>query len=119
MMNLIRFILRSRYLPIIIIAFGIFISFLISSLDPQPNKGIEIPKPTAVFYENPVKRDIYLKVTTNGEVRSVTEINVIPQVSGRIVQVANEFIDGGNIKKDQPLIWICLLYTSPSPRDRG
>ena len=106
MMNLIRFILRSRYLPIIIIAFGIFISFLISSLDPQPNKGIEIPKPTAVFYENPVKRDIYLKVTTNGEVRSVTEINVIPQVSGRIVQVANEFIDGGNIKKDQPLIWI-------------
>ena len=83
-----------------------FISFVISSTDPKPNKGIEIPKPTAVFYDNPQKKDVTLRVTTNGEVRSVTEINVIPQVSGRIIQVADEFIDGGNIKKGQPLIWI-------------
>ena len=106
MMSLIRIIINSRYLPIIIIFFGFFISFLISSFEPQPNKGIEIPKPTAVFYEMPIKKDVTLKVNTNGEVRSVTEINVIPQVSGRIVEVADEFIDGGNIKKDQPLIWI-------------
>ena len=106
MMSLIRIIINSRYLPIIIIFFGFFISFLISSFEPQPNKGIEIPKPTAVFYEMPIKKDVILKVNTNGEVRSVTEINVIPQVSGRIVEVADEFIDGGNIKKDQPLIWI-------------
>jgi RND family efflux transporter MFP subunit len=106
MISLIRIIINSRYLPIIIIIFGFFISFLISSLEPQPNKGIEIPKPTAVFYEIPIKKDLTLKVNTNGEVRSVTEINVIPQVSGRIIEVADEFIDGGNIKKDQPLIWI-------------
>ena len=106
MMSLIRIIINSRYLPIIIIFFGFFISFLISSFEPQPNKGIEIPKPTAVFYEMPIKKDVILKVNTNGEVRSVTEINVIPQVNGRIVEVADEFIDGGNIKKDQPLIWI-------------
>jgi len=106
MMSLIRIIINSRYLPIIIIFFGFFISFLISSFEPQPNKGIEIPKPTAVFYEMPIKKDVTLKVNTNGEVRSVTEINVIPQVNGRIVEVADEFIDGGNIKKDQPLIWI-------------
>jgi len=106
MISLIRIIINSRYLPIIIIFFGFFISFLISSFEPQPNKGIEIPKPTAVFYEMPIKKDVILKVNTNGEVRSVTEINVIPQVNGRIVEVADEFIDGGNIKKDQPLIWI-------------
>ena len=106
MISLIRIIINSRYLPIIIIFFGFFISFLISSFEPQPNKGIEIPKPTAVFYEMPIKKDVTLKVNTNGEVRSVTEINVIPQVNGRIVEVADEFIDGGNIKKDQPLIWI-------------
>jgi len=106
MRSLIRIIINSRYLPILIILFGFFISFIISSLEPQPNKGIEIPKPTAVFYEIPIKKDVTLKVNTNGEVRSVTEINVIPQVSGRITEVADEFIDGGNIKKDQPLIWI-------------
>ena len=106
MRSLIRIIINSRYLPVLIIIFGFFISFIISSLEPQPNKGIEIPKPTAVFYEIPIKKDVTLKVNTNGEVRSVTEINVIPQVSGRITEVADEFIDGGNIKKDQPLIWI-------------
>ena len=99
-------IFASRFLPVIILIFGLFISFVISSTDPKPNKGIEIPKPTAVFYDNPQKKDVTLRVTTNGEVRSVTEINVIPQVSGRIIQVADEFIDGGNIKKGQPLIWI-------------
>ena len=106
MKTMLRAIFRSKFLPVFILAFGFFIAFIISSTDPKPNKGIEIPKPTAVFYENPQIKDITLKVNTNGEVRSVTEINVIPQVSGRIIQVADEFIDGGNIKKGQPLIWI-------------
>ena len=106
MRAIIRVIFASRFLPVIILIFGLFISFVISSTDPKPNKGIEIPNPTAVFYDNPQKKDVTLRVTTNGEVRSVTEINVIPQVSGRIIQVADEFIDGGNIKKGQPLIWI-------------
>ena len=106
MRAILRVIFASRFLPVIILVFGLFISFVISSTDPKPNKGIEIPKPTEVFYDNPQKKDVTLRVTTNGEVRSVTEINVIPQVSGRIIQVADEFIDGGNIKKGQPLIWI-------------
>ncbi len=106
MRAMLRVIFTSRFFPVIILIFGLFISFLISLTEPKPNKGIEIPKPTAVFYDNPQKKDVTLKVTTNGEVRSVTEINVIPQVSGRIIQVADEFIDGGNIKKGQPLIWI-------------
>ena len=106
MRAMLRVIFTSRFLPVIILIFGLFISFVISSTEPKPNKGIEIPKPTAVFYDNPQKKDVTLRVTTNGEVRSVTEINVIPQVSGRIIQVADEFIDGGNIKKGQPLIWI-------------
>jgi len=106
MKGIVRLIFNSRFLPIIVVAFGFFISFIISLTEPKPNKGIEIPKPTAVFFDNPIKKDITLKVITNGEVRSVTEINVIPQVNGRIIQVADEFIDGGNIKKGQPLIWI-------------
>ena len=106
MRAMLRVIFTSRFLPVIILIFGLFISFLVSLTEPKPNKGIEIPKPTAVFYDNPQKKDVTLRVTTNGEVRSVTEINVIPQVSGRIIQVADEFIDGGNIKKGQPLIWI-------------
>ena len=106
MRAMLRVIFTSRFLPLIILVFGLFMSFVISLTEPKPNKGIEIPKPTAVFYDNPQKKDVTLRVTTNGEVRSVTEINVIPQVSGRIIQVADEFIDGGNIKKGQPLIWI-------------
>ena len=69
MRAIIRVIFASRFLPVIILILGLFISFVISSTDPKPNKGIEIPKPTAVFYDNPQKKDVTLRVTTNGEVR--------------------------------------------------
>ena len=103
---LLRIIFNSRYTPLLIILLGVLISFLISSLSPKPKKGIEIPKPTPVFFERVNQQDFNLKVLTNGEVRSVTEINVIPQVNGQIILVADEFIDGGNFKKGQPLVWI-------------
>ena len=74
MRAILRVIFASRFLPVIILIFGLFISFVISSTDPKPNKGIEIPKPTAVFYDNPQKKDVTLRVTTNGEVLSLIHI---------------------------------------------
>ena len=55
MRAMLRVIFTSRFLPVIILIFGLFISFLVSLTEPKPNKGIEIPKPTAVFYDNPQK----------------------------------------------------------------
>ena len=52
------------------------------------------------------KKNITLKILTNGEVKPLNEINLISQVSGQIVEAADEFVDGGIIKADSPLVWI-------------
>lgn len=106
MKKIIQYVLGSRIAPVFIISIGLFFSFIISISSPKPQKGIELPKPTPVFYEVVTKKNIVLKILTNGEVKPLNEINLISQVSGQIVQAADEFVDGGIIKADSPLVWI-------------
>ena len=106
MRKLFQYIIGSRIAPILIILIGSFFAFVISVSSPKPQKGIELPKPTPVFYEVISKKDITLKILTNGEVKPLNEINLISQVSGQIVKAANEFVDGGIIKAGSPLVWI-------------
>ena len=106
MRRLFQYIIGSRIAPILIILIGSFFAFVISISSPKPQKGIELPKPTPVFYEVISKKDITLKILTNGEVRPLNEINLISQVSGQIVKAADEFVDGGIIKAGSPLVWI-------------
>ena len=106
MRRLFQYIIGSRIAPILIILIGSFFAFVISISSPKPQKGIELPKPTPVFYEVISKKDITLKILTNGEVRPLNEINLISQVSGQIIKAADEFVDGGIIKAGSPLVWI-------------
>ena len=106
MRRLFQYIIGSRIAPILIILIGSFFAFVISISSPKPQKGIELPKPTPVFYEVISKKDITLKILTNGEVRPLNEINLISQVSGQIIKAADEFVAGGIIKAGSPLVWI-------------
>ena len=106
MRRIFQYIVGSRIAPILIILIGSFFAFIISVSSPKPQKGIELPKPTPVFYEVITKKDISLKILTNGEVKPLNEINLISQVSGQIVEAADEFVDGGIIKAGSPLVWI-------------
>ena len=106
MRKIFQYIIGSRIAPIFIILIGSFFAFIISVSSPKPQKGIELPKPTPVFYEVITKKDISLKILTNGEVKPLNEINLISQVSGQIVEAADEFVDGGIIKAGSPLVWI-------------
>ena len=106
MKRIIQYIISSRIGPILVILIGSFFAFIISVSSPKPKKGIELPKPTPVFYEVVTKKNITLKIFTNGEVKPLNEINLISQVSGQIVEVADEFVDGGIIKAGSPLVWI-------------
>lgn len=106
MKRVIQYIISSRIGPILVILIGSFFAFLISVSSPKPKKGIELPKPTPVFYEVVTKKNITLKIFTNGEVKPLNEINLIAQVSGQIVEAADEFVEGGIIKAGSPLVWI-------------
>ena len=106
MKRVIQYIISSRIGPILVILIGSFFAFIISVSSPKPKKGIELPKPTPVFYEVVTKKNITLEIFTNGEVKPLNEINLISQVSGQIVEAADEFVDGGIIKAGSPLVWI-------------
>ena len=106
MKSFIKKILATRLSPLFVIFIGIFFAFIISISSPKPKKGIEFPKPTPVFYEELKKQDITLRVKTNGEVKPLNEINLISQVSGKIIDAADEFVDGGIIKAGSPLVWV-------------
>ena len=106
MKKIIKKILGTRFAPLFVIFSGILLAFIISVSSPKPKKGIEFPKPTPVFYEILKKQNVTLKIKTNGEVKPLNEINLISQVSGKIVDAADEFVDGGIIQANTPLIWI-------------
>ena len=93
--------------PIGVIALGVVIVFALHASKPAPKKSEEPElRPTALFVE-PVRRErVVLTVTAQGDVRPVTEIDLVAQVSGRIVKVAPAFVEGGSVAPGQTLIEI-------------
>ncbi|MFP4004485.1 MAG: efflux RND transporter periplasmic adaptor subunit [Alphaproteobacteria bacterium] len=90
---------------LVLILAGIAIALLMATA-PKPEKKDQGPRPVGAFIE-PVKREsVRLEVITQGEVRPRKEIDLVPQVSGRIVHVAPQFVDGGIIEEGQLLVRI-------------
>ncbi len=61
MKKIIQYIISSRIGPILVILIGSFFAFIISVSSPKPKKGIELPKPTPVFYEVVTKKKYNVK----------------------------------------------------------
>ena len=97
---------RRLIAPVLVIAGGVGIFFLLHATKPEPEKSTEEPRPTSVYTAPVQQSDAVLEVTTQGEVRSRTHLNIVAQVSGRIVEVSPEFVEGGTVTPDKPLVVI-------------
>ncbi|PHS24714.1 MAG: efflux transporter periplasmic adaptor subunit [Robiginitomaculum sp.] len=93
-------------LPVLVIVGSVAGVMIMGALKPKPEKKIEVIKPTPVLVVSPQRKTVHLAVNTQGEVRPQTEIDIIPQISGKIVYVAPGFIDGGFFKKNDMLVRI-------------
>ncbi|MEM9669013.1 MAG: efflux RND transporter periplasmic adaptor subunit [Pseudomonadota bacterium] len=92
-------------LPVIIVAvLGFGGTAALDALKPEPETASEPPQALSVFAERAEKRDLSLIVEAQGEVRPRSEIDVTPQVQGRIAFVSDKFLDGGFVSKGQVLI---------------
>ena len=47
-----------------------------------------------------------MTITGEGTVQALTETQIVPQISGKIVQMSKELVNGGTFKKDEPLLTI-------------
>ena len=79
---------------------------LMGALRPElDTQAPEITPPT-VFFEIADVQPVTLDVTTQGEVRPRTDINLTAQVSGRIERTSAAFVDGGAFNEGDLLIKI-------------
>lgn len=93
-------------LPLVVIIGGVGGVQVMKALKPEPEKKAEELKPAPVLVSSPRREKVNLYVQTQGEVRPRTEIDIVPQISGKILRVSPSFIEGGFFKKGDVLIRI-------------
>lgn len=92
--------------PVVVIAIGVGTFAALHALRPAPDRDEEPPRPVSVFVEAVQRADMRLDVTTFGEVRARTEVELAAQVAGRIVEVSPEFTEGGLFAAGEALVII-------------
>ena len=85
---------------------GIAVIFMLFATQPQPQRANSAPRPVAVFVEEAQSGEVALTVTSQGEAQPRTQINLVPQVAGRITFVNPDFIEGGFFEAGETLIQI-------------
>jgi RND family efflux transporter MFP subunit len=93
-------------MPMLVLAGGIGAYALLHIAKPPPEKSEEGPRPISVYTESVKQEPVSLKVTTQGDVRARTQIDLVIQVGGRIVSVSPQFTEGGEIEPGASLLKI-------------
>ncbi len=91
-------------LPLIVLfAAAVGIMFM-GKLKPKAETKNEPPRATPVVTAYAESRSVELSVSSQGEVRPRTEINLAALVGGRVEWLAPNFLEGGRIKKGQIIL---------------
>lgn len=92
--------------PLLIIAGFIVGTKIFISLTTEPKEKKRNFNTLAVIADYAKLEDVQLKVRTQGEARPQVEIDLVPEVGGKIVYVSPNFIEGGIFKKGETLLRI-------------
>lgn len=92
--------------PLFVLALSIGVVQALSAAKPAPEQKEESHRLVSLYVDE-VKSDmVTVSVKTQGEVRPRTEIDLIPQVSGRIVAISESFAEGAEFSPGETLIKI-------------
>lgn len=92
--------------PVLVLALGIGVVQALVATKPAPEKKDDDLRLISLYVDEVKAEVVTISVKTQGEVRPKTEIDLVPQVSGRIVSVAEEFAEGAEFYPDTVLIKI-------------
>ena len=93
-------------IPILIVIGFVVGASVIIKLNKKPEEKKRAFNTLAVLADYAVLDNVQLKVTAQGEARPQTEIDLVPEVGGKIVYVSPNFIESGIIRKGETLIRI-------------
>lgn len=92
--------------PVLVLTVSIGVVQALSAAKPAPEKKEESQRLISLYVDE-VKSDmVTISVQTQGEVRPKTEIDLIPQVSGRIMAISEAFAEGAEFGAGETLIKI-------------
>ena len=92
--------------PILVLAVSIGIVQALGAAKPEPEKKEEAQRLMSLYVDEVTSDTVTISVQTQGEVRPKNEIELIPQVSGRIVSVSESFAEGAEFEPGETLIKI-------------
>lgn len=92
--------------PVLVIAAGVGSVMVLASAKEAPEKTVEEARPVSLYVDEVRSERVTVAVRTQGEVRAKTDINLVPQVTGRVVSVANAFNEGGHFEPGEVLLQI-------------
>lgn len=103
--NTVKKLLRNSA-PVLVILAGILIVQGLIAAKPEPEKKEDEVRSVSLYVDEVVSEAVIVSVKTQGEVRPKTEIELIPQVSGRIVALSDSFSEGAEVLPETMLVKI-------------
>ena len=83
--------------PIFVLVAGFLIVQGLVAAKPEPEKNDDEVRKLSLYVDSVRSESVRVAVRTQGEVRPKMEIDLIPQVSGRIVAISEQFSDGAEV----------------------
>ncbi len=96
-------IVLSIVVPILILVLFVFMGNVLKAASKQPEVKKRARPVLAVMATTAVSDTVQLKVNVQGQSRPRIEIDLVPEVAGKIVSVSPKFISGGIFKKGDVL----------------
>jgi RND family efflux transporter MFP subunit len=92
--------------PVLVLVVSIGVVGALSAAKPAPEKKADAQRLVSLYVDE-VKSDmVTISVQNQGEVRTKTEIDLVPQVSGRIVAISGAFAEGAEFGPGETLVKI-------------
>jgi len=92
--------------PLLVILTGFLVVQGLVAAKPEPEKNDEEVRKISLYVDSVQSEQVVVAVKTQGEVRPKTEIDLIPQVSGRIVALSDSFSEGAEFAPNTMLLKI-------------
>lgn len=92
--------------PILVLIASIFFVKTLIAAKPKPEKKEPEARLISLFVDKVKSEEVTLNVRSQGEVKAKTEIDIISQVSGQIVEISDNFAEGAEFKENTTLIKI-------------
>jgi RND family efflux transporter MFP subunit len=92
--------------PLLVLIAGVVIVQVLVAAKPEPEKNDDEARKVSLYVDEVKSEMVTVSVKTQGEVRPKTEIDLIPQVSGRVVLMSESFNEGAEFLPDSVLLKI-------------